>query len=400
MDPLMQGVIIGAAAGEVTKEGISLLKAVGKSVYARIVDKAAVPARDAAAQNMEQFDRILSDRLERDTRELPSDAQVDPILAVADPDRFHAYRAAMYAGSRTSSRERHRMLAEAVSMRLRAPNDSGKAVVVARAIELTPSLGAEHFNVLGLLAAIFAVRPPVDVRLVDAVRRRDDWNMRINAIYPRNKPRLDALSGDAKREAAAAHNAEFDAMKPERDVIDAEIGEYVDTYWTQIHTQLAHFAHDIAEADALYLDAAGCIQLQWSVHRSLLEQFRRGAQVTRYGHALSHSGMKLVQEPAGLFSDAFDTPVRPLDRLAQSWEGLLQHCGLTPVGLVLGLFYYDQLVGSRFAQDWEWGSLEPVNARIADWGGKTPEEQSAYLYDKFKRELANDSAMERRRRGE
>jgi hypothetical protein len=339
--------------------------------------KMAGPASEQAVENLAQFDEIFSSAHARDGSPTGSAES-----SVSDPDAYATLKQAVLAAARSSSAERHRVLAEALAMRLRTPTGDDKAVVLNRAIELVPSLGDGHLRILGLLACIRCVRYTTTARDTVASALEAAYQ-ESNSIYPRNKARLESLKGEERRLATAAHNEEFEVVgkqireiQAELEALDKELGQKcVDSL--AVYEQ----AWDVEEPEALHLAAAGCLNMDLSVFRGLPDQYVSPDGTIGYQHhvvsgALTHGRLQVLQA---------------------SWERVLQHCTLTPVGLIVGLMIHDQLTSSGLVQAWEWGSLAQVDRRRAGWDGRDPRRFSEDLVKEVKRELVRDE--ERRRYG-
>jgi hypothetical protein len=378
---LAVGTAVGKGiASEAAKDAYSLMKKAGKSTLDSIRRRLDGPALIQAERNVEQFDAVLTEVQVRDA-EILTDRGLpvtDPALAIEDPDNFHAFKASAYAASRTSSAERHRMLAEALSMRFRAGSGENNAVVITRAIEIMPTLGAGHLEVLGLLACIYGVRSKDPARDALSAAIADVFD-RANAVYPRNKARLDSLTGDERKVAVDAHNregeqimAEARPLQEQLGVIDAERSrQFVDAL------TLHSVAWRADDQDVMYLNAAGCVNIERSVFRDLPAQFADDEHGGGHSALASNLTMALRDEP--------------LTQLEASWDRILQHCALTPVGLVIGLMVHDMKANTRYAQEWEWGSVVPWDRQKEGWNGRTPREITESIVQETKRSIHRDN---------
>ena len=313
-------IIIGSAiagvAGEVAK---AIYRSTAQRWVDRYFDRHAPKAYAAAETNTVEFLARLASRLENLEGAAATDDQtIAGIQAALDePDVAFAFRQAILAGARTSSRERHEILARVVAKRLTADLHSTKAVASNRAIEVVQGLSVVHLDVLGLLAAIHAVRPthliPPDV--LDA-EQRVDWSDEARTV------------GEAQALSYAS--------------------------WFREQIALYPLPLPPAEPILAHLSASSCLLVERKVRRKFIRAAwprRRpglGDVNTPFYSALSYH--------LGIVEHEF---VDQNLRFSEIWEQDLQHGLPTPTGLILGLAVHDLKSGQQNAIAWEWSDEGP-----------------------------------------
>lgn len=386
------GAVAGAAGGalvsEATKDGYRLAKQSGKRLLAGVLRRFKGPALEQGVKNTEQFDEILSEKLSRgaDIAIEQGATVLDPAEAMADPDKFHALKAALYAAARTSSAERHSLLAEALAIRLRAASTDDKSVVATRAIEVLATLGASHLNALGLLALAFGIRSDAPQRRAELVAETERLTTELNGVYPRRQQRLGAPQtwpADEAREHQLEFESYYERMKP----LEAELSELERRRAVEViqRFRIHEDAWRTTEQDLMHLCAAGCVLMERAVFRGLPEQFAESEPLGRYSGFVR-----------SIDSELRESSVLPL---VECWNALLQHCTLTPVGFLIGLMVHDLKAGTSFSREWEWANLRPIDRRRDDWEGKTPSEITSAIVEAAKKSIADDIRRERLYRG-
>lgn len=363
------------------KDAYSLLKRGGKSTIDRIRQRLDGPALQRADQNLQQFDEILTLVQARDEKILAerSVAVQDPGEAIEDPDKFRAFQIAASSAARTSSSERHRLLAEALSMRFRADSNEEKAMFMNRAVEVISELGPRHLDVLGFLACVHGIRHR-DSEHARWQAALDEVYQRANELYPKNRRALEALSGDERKAATQAHNEESEAIIREAKPFIEKVHAGNAARAARIIESLAlhKSGWSASDQDVLHLSAAGCVVVERAVYRDLGEQC-----------ADSKIGGGADRELASAVNNI--VCAESFVELRGGWERTLQHCAVTPVGFIIGLMVHDRRADTSYAHEWEWGVLQPHDRPRDTWNGLTPREITDAIVKETKSSIADET---------
>ena len=330
-DPISASVIAGAAEGlaSVAAKGLS---AVAKGWIDRFLDEQEPVAIEKANQNVAAF---LEDLTARVTA-LEQDPAGKIGAALQDPDAAVTLREAVLGAGRSSSRLRHRILADAVAERLHAEADSTRAVASSMAVDAIPRLASDHLSILGLLALIYGIRP--------------------NHLYP------PAEVDKSTREWSAA----ITAVRP-----------YAETYSSWFAEQLAPY-EDLKPPGRdffAHLVSAGCVVFELGITRDLSRILLPRVQQRETD---SIDDVRLAPFPAAVSMEIRRIPAIQegfgLSRgwACELWEAGLQHARPTPAGLLIGCSVHDAKTGSRAVESWEWATAETFDGVIREpdvWDG-------------------------------
>jgi hypothetical protein len=141
-----------------------------KDHYPRAVEKAKDNSRDfvnklavkvARLEEQEQVNRTIIDR------------------ALEDPSFGVILQKALIGSSHTGSQEKHELLAELVTMKLDAPQESLRSVVAPLACEAVTHLTPNQLNIIGIQTILTLITPSFNESRVqteaDFLKRCDDW---------------------------------------------------------------------------------------------------------------------------------------------------------------------------------------------------------------------------------
>jgi len=160
MDPITSAAI-GGAVGGATGKFIEKALDSGKKWLKKYFEEHQPEAQEAAHRNMLAFLNDLAKRLqevENSVKKAPGvKNQIEE--AVTDPDFSALLHDCMIASARTSSSEKHRVLARLVSERLVAEEESLIALSADLACKAIPRLSPKHLRILAVLVLVYGTRP-------------------------------------------------------------------------------------------------------------------------------------------------------------------------------------------------------------------------------------------------
>jgi hypothetical protein len=275
-------------------------------------------AESRAFANAADFLAAVDQRIQQLAASRPEGFRQELLSALEDPDIAATVRTAVITGARSSSEDRHRVLAGVVAERLGLKSDSAKAAAGNLAVTAVANLGTEHLQVLGLLALIHAARPTDDTA---PELRRDDYNEFVER-------RGERFAGWLQR-SLDAHGI------PER-------------------RSTALISH---------LVAAACVIHEPQVKRDLSDALhpREYTRDNLINHRVARSGY-----PYGLSFAKWMKSERSY-ALQQLWTFQLQFLEPTPAGLLIGLAVHDARTGDNQVAHWEWSIDEAeISARRPD----------------------------------
>jgi hypothetical protein len=309
----MDGDLVGdAAAGALGGIGADVAKTLFTSVarpwLKRYFERFRPAAQVKAYANAEDFLVGLVRRVEI------LEASTANVLetALEDPDVAAVLQSALLGAARTSSHQRHEILARAVAERLTADGGSVRAVASSLAVETVHKLATPHLDVLGLLAVIYTIRP---------------------------NPSMTA--GEFSAEGAA---------------------RYADWF----HTQFAHYTtvSELSTDTLAHLAASSCIILGRRVRRDLVKALlpnEPGRDKRAFAWNSDAVRLPLVRVVG------HGSPVKAL------WDAGLQTALPTPAGQLIGCAVHDAKAGTENAVNWEWAVGRPIAADLVDqdvWDGR------------------------------
>ena len=324
----------------IVQKTVSIVKIGGERLMHFIREGLPERALRKSNENAEQFDAVFAqvDEAHRKFHEAAGTRLPEVEAVIEDPDAAHVLKQTVYNASRTDSPDIHKLLAEALSTRFALPTGSEKAIIMNRALDVMTMLGPKQLNVLGALATIYAVRPIPDPHILEMVEVVGEGSYSLNT--PENI---------AKRRIKTAA---FDEMLAEATV-------YMETKLTEI-LQFDDIGR-ITTQDALHLASSGCIVFDTATFRDLATNMSRAAEDSRFFNDFGDrdSGQLQVRNRGEQF-----------DRFFEKWNNVLQHCALTPVGVVIGLLVVDLRLTTEHILKWESTDI-PINNHLKRvWDGE------------------------------
>jgi hypothetical protein len=308
---------ISMAANIVSEAGKAILKR-ARPWLAEALGSQTEIAESRAFANAASFVAEVDERIQQLEASQPEGFRRELLAALEDPDVLATVRIAVITGARSSSEERHRVLAGVVAERLGLKSDSAKAAAGNLAVTAVSNLGMEHLQVLGLLALIHAARPADDT---PPEPRRDDYK--------------DFVERRGERFAG----------------------------WLQKSLGAHGIPGRRSAALTSHLVAAACVIHEPEVKRDLSDALRPREYTldNLVNHRVPHS-----LYPYGL-SFAKWMKSEPSHALRQCWATQLQFLEPTPAGLLIGLAVHDARTGDNQVAHWEWSIDEAeVSARRPD----------------------------------
>jgi hypothetical protein len=309
-------------AGNLVTEAAKAVYRWGRSWIADAIGESVPTANAKAEENALALARELDARLGH-LELLPhlgSETLRDTVrAALEDPDLVATIHQGVLIGARTSSRERHQILASVIAERLRAKTDTSKATAGNLAVTAVQHLGADHLQILGLLALVHVARPDLGSESDEA---------------------SEAIDGP---EASKIRNAR-----------STERGDrFVE--WLSRSLQVHGLPANVDEGALRHLSAAACLIVDSSAELTLEKALRPSDELGephRYFNSHRHYGAALLN-----FLDGREGAVVG-PKLRQLWWNSLQHAIPTPSGLLIGLAVHDARTGESEVNKWEWATTE------------------------------------------
>lgn len=299
--------------------GTEILKTAARPWVERFFRDHRPVAIATAMANADAFATELDARMRR--LESATDYAERLRASLTDPDVAATLQTAILGAARTSSTQRHRVLADLVAERLKADRESARAVAGSLAVEVMPRLSASHLEWLGLLAVIYT--------------------MRLDSVVPDER-----VPGLTYEEAQAVARP---AVEEYRSWLDRQLAVY---------ESLPPFNPDVAA----HLVSASVITYERSVRRELAETLlprpkgppHRGTTFNVYLRSATQS----LAWRGGWLGDA--------------WAAGLQHGRPTPAGLLIGCSVHDHKTGGGATSEWEWSEAAAGDGAVLDeqvWDG-------------------------------
>jgi len=160
MDPLTLAVI-GGVAGTTTKEIWDFAKK-----WLNIYFKDHQPqAQQKANENGLDFLVELGNRLQILEDKINDNKEMKKCMenALSDPDFSAVLYNALISSARTSSHEKHKLLALIVEDRLQSKDESLKAIVSSMAVDVVPHLSTKHLHLLGVVSVFKYISQEIDI---------------------------------------------------------------------------------------------------------------------------------------------------------------------------------------------------------------------------------------------
>ncbi|MCO4101469.1 MAG: hypothetical protein HEQ38_19165 [Gemmatimonas sp.] len=315
------------AKGVIKHGGGALVTQVNKRyphIFSKIREMFAGASLETAERRVDEFDPVLSDACGRQAQQarVRGASVIDPVEALDDPDKFHAFRSSINSVTRTSSAERRKMLADALAMRLQLDTESERAIISNIAIETMPVLSPQHLEILGLLAVIYALHP----------QRPSDFEAIKNEYYQTlvlNHPQGKAAPVDEE-------------VKGRLNELNTRLEEIEAQFSLELATSLFLYNIDgLTSSVVAHLSSVGCVERERIKSRSLW--------------TILETGLGLHRQDKRIWA------------LSNAWEHTLQHLTLTPLGLLIGILVHDQRAHTNFLEKWEWEGITLRVASVDDW---------------------------------
>lgn len=176
MEPFTIATIAGAAGG-VAGKLVEKAWESGQKWLATYFKDHHPKAQESAQQNALDFLNELANRvrsIEEAVKNIP-DAKKQIEDALADPDFSALLKDAMIASGRTTSDEKHKLLARVVSERLLADQESLVSLAGNLVCNAVPYLSPKHLRCLGVISLIYGTRPDPFPPNIPAETFHDWW---------------------------------------------------------------------------------------------------------------------------------------------------------------------------------------------------------------------------------
>ncbi|HET6233034.1 MAG TPA: LPO_1073/Vpar_1526 family protein [Longimicrobiaceae bacterium] len=343
MEPseIIAGGVISGVAGEVAK---ALYVRTAQPLIERYFGKHLSVAHSTAESNVLAFLAVLAQNLKRGEHDpTETDTASKVTQGLEDPDAAFTFRQAILSGARTSSRERHAILARAISERLSSDSGSTKAVASNQAVELVHSLSGAHLELLGLIALLYHIRP---------------WHL---------------VPPDAGSESEAVDRSEAANQVGQQQAVAYGI-------WFREQLKLYSFPIPGIESHLIHLSGSACIVFERKVRRNFYSATRpyRKPVVRRVNTPFY---MALPYELGSATWEFVDGATR----FDEFWERYLQHAFPTPVGMLIGVAVHGIKSGEELLSGWEWSEdfgLEDATVNDDIWDGKEITEKFLSVLDR------------------
>lgn len=185
MDPVTLA-LLSAVGGATAKKFIDEAWDLGKGWLDDYFLKHQPKAKEKAQENALDFLIDLGKRIQK----LEEDTENSEIIkeqiknSLSDPDFSALLQNALIASARTSSKEKHILLANIVSDRLTAGQESLKALVCSMAVDVIPYISSKHLKILGIMTVILWQIVPVNQETMDPNSWRDYLVDQLSPLIP------------------------------------------------------------------------------------------------------------------------------------------------------------------------------------------------------------------------
>lgn len=185
MDPVTLA-LLSAVGGATATKFINEAWDLGKGWLDDYFLKHQPEAKEKAQENALDFLLDLGKRIQK----LEEDTENSEIIkeqiknSLSDPDFSALLQNALIASARTSSQEKHILLANIVSDRLTADQESLKALVCSMAIEVIPHISSKHLKILGIMTVILWQIVPTNPETMDPNSWRDYLVNQLSPLIP------------------------------------------------------------------------------------------------------------------------------------------------------------------------------------------------------------------------
>ena len=155
MDPVTLALISGVA-GAATQEMVKKSWNSGKKWLEEFFRNHQPQAQEKAKENTLDFLVELGNRLQELENRVDKDSDIKARIenALSDPDFSAVLYNAMISSARTSSKEKHKLLAHIVSDRLQADQESLGAIISGMAVDAIPHLSKKQLQLLGVMGVV------------------------------------------------------------------------------------------------------------------------------------------------------------------------------------------------------------------------------------------------------
>ena len=183
IDPVTTALIAGIA-GSASKKFIDEAWDSGKGWLDEYFFKYQPEAQEKAKENALDFLVELGNRIQTLEEKSEEDSVITLQIssALSDPDFSKLLQNALISSARTSSKDKHQLMADVVSDRLIAKPESLKALVSSMIVDVIPHLSSKHLLLLGLITTVkWRIYPIKIPEIINA----DFWsNILIESVLP------------------------------------------------------------------------------------------------------------------------------------------------------------------------------------------------------------------------
>jgi len=144
-----------------------------------------VKARDTAKKRLFEFLDELRNRVNSFEELMQKNPEVKKLVQAtfSDPDFYMLQINAMIASTRTSSKEKHKLLARIISEQFVIDKESWKAIAVDAAVRALPHLSAVQLRCLGALAMTYGERPDLSGNDIVPDQFHDWWSHVLEEMF-------------------------------------------------------------------------------------------------------------------------------------------------------------------------------------------------------------------------
>ncbi|AUB56650.1 MULTISPECIES: LPO_1073/Vpar_1526 family protein [Methanobacterium] len=164
IDPFTSSVI-GGAIGGFSQEIVRRSWSYGEKWLKNYFKDHNPQAQQKANANGLDFMVELGNRLQILEDKINDDEEMKKCMehALSDPDFSAILYKAFISSARTSSKEKHKLLAQIVSSRLQAEEDSLKAIVYSMGVDAVPHLSLKHLRILGIMGFFMYISKKIKI---------------------------------------------------------------------------------------------------------------------------------------------------------------------------------------------------------------------------------------------
>ena len=173
--------IIGGAAGGVAQELVQKSWSYGETWLKTYFKDHNPQAQEKAQVNALDFLLKLGTRLQELESKVNDNSEIKKHMenALSDPDFSAILHNAMISSARTSSKEKHKLLAHIISERLQATQESLKAIISSMAVDVIPHLSAKHLQVLGIMSFFMYISKKINIPKLSKEEASKWWTKKL-----------------------------------------------------------------------------------------------------------------------------------------------------------------------------------------------------------------------------